>query len=82
MKQCKCGGRLTSYRSVRQGRSMIRYLKCDQCPETDKELLPLGANGKVLITTALPTVGNNILECPCCGHMIKPIGDQKHGYNR
>lgn len=72
MKQCQCGNRMTAYRSVNRGDSMLRYLRCKTCHETGKELVPLDQNGRAKVSSSsLPTVGKPPLACPQCGHTLK-----------
>jgi hypothetical protein len=63
-----CGGRQRAYSVKTRGASRVRYLRCVDCPQRSKSIVPIDAEGKEL-PKMLPR-SNHIIECPCCRHIF------------
>ena len=63
--RCDCGGTFKTYRTITRGARRTRYLRCDRCGGTSKEILAVDPLGRPEIP--LPAVVTERTTCGLCG---------------
>lgn len=54
-------GKMLTYRSLRVGFRLRKYLKCNHCGETGKEIIPIDHLGRPIYANVVATSGNSTL---------------------
>ena len=74
--RCDCGGTMRTYRTITRGARRTRYLRCDRCGGTGKEIVGLDPLGRPEIP--LPGVVIQGTTCGLCGCRMRSSQETTH----
>ena len=63
--KCDCGGTMRTYRTITRGARRTRYLRCDRCRSTGKEIVAVDPLGRPELLPAIVIQGTTCGLCGC-----------------